>query len=196
MFILAKLVFESYIPDTLDKGMLFKQRIKDVLLGKRYEYDRIFVLNHIPNDRESYIIANGYPVRPTIVSITSNPDNTADVLATAEQIGWWDAEPWNDEADLRDIEVKDFNYILEEEDGYIEIEVNSLIDENDHDIIVPVLYINKCTLRVVQDEEDNDYDEEDDYEDDWDDMDDLTDYDNPEWTHDHPKDKTDHDPED
>jgi hypothetical protein len=169
MYIIAKLVFESYIPNTLDKGMYFKQRIKDVLFGKVYEYDRIFILNHVPIDRESYIITNGFPVKPTIVSLTANPDEPATVLATAEQIGWWDAQPWNDESDLRDIEIQDFNYILQEEEGYIEIEIDAFISEDEEEeIVTTTLYMGKCTLRIVQDEI---YDDYDDYED-WDDMDD------------------------
>jgi hypothetical protein len=170
MYIIAKLVFESYIPDELVPGIYFKQRIKDVIYGKTYEYDRIFMLNHKPNDRESYIITNGFPVKPTIVSLTANPDESAAVLATDPEIGWWDAQPWNDESDLRDIEIQDFNYILQEDDGYVEIEVESFTstDDLDEDIIKPVLYMGKCTLRIVQDEL---YDDYDDYED-WDDMDD------------------------
>lgn len=175
MYIIAKLIFESYIPDTLEPGMYFKQRIKDVVFGKVYEYDRIYVLNHKPQDREIYIITNGFPVHPKIVSLTANPDEPAAVLATAPEIGWWDAEPWNDEGNLRDIEIKDFNYILQEEDGYIEIEVDASVNDDQEEIIAVELYMGKCTLRIVQDEE-PDYD---DYED-WDDMDDLTDDDDDE----------------
>lgn len=171
MFIIAKLIFESYIPEQLAAGMYFKQQIKDIIYGKVYEYDRIFMLNHTPSDKDSYINANGYPIRPMIVSMTANPDKLADVLAIDPEIAWWDAEPWDDESDLRDIEVRDFNYILENEDGYVEIEVDVSIDEHGEEIVVPLLYMGKCTLRIVQDEM---------YEDDEDDMDwddDLTQYD-------------------
>jgi hypothetical protein len=192
MYIIAKLVFQSYVPDELVPGMMFQQRIIDVLFGKRYEYDRIFILNHKPDDIESYINVNGYPVKPYIYSITSNPDADANILATPDQIGWWDAQPWNDESDLRDIENKDFNYILQEEDGYIEIEIDAFVNEDEEEIVIPVLYIDKVTIRAVTDEIEEEYLED---EEEWDDMDDLTDYDNPEWTHDHPKDKSDNDPE-
>jgi hypothetical protein len=184
MYILAKLVFQSYIPEQLVPGMMFQQRIKDVVFGRVYEYDRIFLLNHTPNDIESYVSVNGYPVMPYVYTLTSNPDANANILAAPDQIGWWDEGSHSDE--LRDIELKDFNYILQEEDGYIEIEVNALMNEDDDEIVTPILYMNKVTIRSVTDEEST-YDDEDD--EDWDDMDDLTDYDNPEWIHDHPKDK-------
>jgi hypothetical protein len=82
-------------------------------------------------------------------------------------------------------------------DGLIALEVDDETRE-------PLLYedTNKVMIKqagFVDEDDDDDYDVtsgdglED--EEDWDDMDDLTDYDNPEWPHDHPKDKTDNDPE-
>jgi hypothetical protein len=83
-------------------------------------------------------------------------------------------------------------------DGLIALEVD---DENRE----PLLYedTNKVMIKqagfVDEDDWDDDYDvtSNDGLEDEenFDDMDDLTDYDNPEWPHDHPKDKTDYDPE-
>ena len=59
MFITAKLVFESYMTDTITKGMWFKQRIKDVIYGRIYEYDRIYEVNHTPQDVDSFLHING-----------------------------------------------------------------------------------------------------------------------------------------
>ena len=116
MFITAKLVFENYIPDELLKGMWFKQKIKDVIYGKIYQYDRIFELNHIP-DYEEYVAANGYPVKPKIMSYTANPDEPAVILAHPEQIGWWDNDPFNNDAFMQDIQLKDINMILSDYKG-------------------------------------------------------------------------------
>ena len=193
MFILAKLVFKNYIPEKLTKGMWFIQHIKDVIYGRVYEYDRIFEMTILgqlsPEDFDAFIQINGYPVKPVIMSITANPDNYADVLATEEQIGWWDDGPQSDE--LRDITIADINYILSDEDGIVEIEVRDYTDEDDDHMITPVLYDNKVTVRIP-----TDYEEDGDDWEELDDMDDLTDYDDPEWPHDHPKDKTDIDPQD
>lgn len=173
MFILAKLVFEHYIPEQLTKGMWFKQRIKDVIYGRIYEYDRIYEIGHIPQDMDSYVQANGYPVKPRIMSITANPDQPAETLATADQIGWWDEGPHVEE--LRDIELKDFNIILSDYDSEIDIDVDpsSITSEDgvedEEEIVIPIIYEGKCTLRIpMEDDDDEDYD---DYED-WDDMDD------------------------
>jgi hypothetical protein len=172
MFITAKLVFEHYIPEQLTKGMWFKQKIKDVIYGKIYEYDRIYELNHIPQDMDTWVQANGYPVKPRIMTIEANPDRYSTTLAKAEEIGWWDEGPHVEE--LRDIELKDFNIILSDFDGEIQIDVEeSVITSADgteeEEIVIPIIYANKCTLRMPMEEED--YDEEyDDYEDmDWED---------------------------
>jgi hypothetical protein len=176
MFITAKLVFESYIPDTLTKGMWFKQRIKDVIYGRIYEYDRIFQASAPSQSQEefdSFVQLHGYPVRPKIVSITANPDDKAVILATEHQIGWWDEDPNSDE--MRDIELKDINTILSDYDSEIEIEIDDqyITSLEDDEIIVPILYMDKVTLSYP-----GAHDEEyDDYDDDWDDMDDITDED-------------------
>lgn len=180
MFIIAKLVFQHYMPIELLPGMMFQQQIKDVVYGKTYEYTRIFMLKHKPMNQEAYIEENGYPVHPWIYSVTSNPDDNAKILARPKQIGWWDDDPFDDseDAELRDIELKDFNYILQEEDGYIDIEGTFEKDEFGHDIFVPTLYMDKVTLRVVTDDEEYILEEEQEDEEDFDDMDD--------WTHDEP----------
>lgn len=168
MYILAKLIFQSYIPTEITKGMLFKQRISDVIYGNVYEYDRIYQLQVDQPDYDGYTAAHGMPVKPVIVSITANPDDKADILATDEQIGWWDDGPHSDE--LRDIEFKDINLVLQEEDGMLEIEVNFHTTDDGEELIEPVLYMDKVTLRIATDEDLED-------EEDWDDMDDLTEYD-------------------
>lgn len=192
MFIEAKLVFQSYIPVEFEKGMLFLRKVSMMKLRTLIEYNEVFELKEIPRDKESFILINGWPVAPFIYSVTANPDSFADILATPEQIGWWDDEPWDTESEdgeLRDIEIKDYNYILENYDGAIDIQV----DDNlfyDEDIAQPILYMNKVTVSVPSEKSiDEDYDD-DDYEEDWDDMDDETDYNNPEWPNDHPKDKS------
>lgn len=201
MFIEAKLVFQSYIPSKFEKGMLFLRKVSMMKLRTLIEYNEVFELKEVPRDIESFVLVNGWPVAPFIYSVTANPDAFADILATPNQIGWWDDEPWDtdsEDGELRDIEIKDYNYILENYDGAIDIQIHDEAFYHD-DIALPVEYMDKVTLSVPSEksiDDENDYPTEhpDDYED-WDDEDDLTDYDNPEWPNDHPKDKTDYDPE-
>jgi hypothetical protein len=189
MFILGKLVFQSYIPSEFEIGMLFLRKVSMFKLKTLIEHYEVFELKEIPRDKESFILVNGWPVLPFIYSITANPDSFADILAKPDQIGWWDEGSHSDE--LRDIDIKDYNYILEE-DGYIEIEVdviksvNSIDDDGDmeeEEIVTPILYMDKVTIRIPTDEDDYEEDDEDynydtdtDNYEDWDDMDDLTDY--------------------
>ena len=166
MYILAKLVFVSYQPEELTQDMMFKND-----QGKIYSiaWTRLTI--------KDIIEAYGYPVAPVIVSITANPDDKADIIATSNMIGWWDDGPQFDE--LRDVTTDDFNRILEEDDGILEIEM----DIFDEDHLVPVLYNDKVTIRLVTDDNESNDEYDEDY---WNDT---------EWKYDHPKDKSDYDPE-
>jgi len=191
MFIEAKLVFQSYIPLRLEEGMLFLRKISMRKLKTNIEHYEVFELKDIPRDIDSYVAINGWPVEPHIYSITLNPDDHAHILATPDLIGWWDEEPdavyeEDEEGLLRDITVTEYNYLLENFEGNIDIQVDEA--EFKKGIVKPIIYMEKVTLSVPM-IKDNTDDEEDD--DDWDDMDDDSD----EWIHDHPKDKTDYDPE-
>ena len=176
MFILGKLVFQSYIPRELEKGMLFLRKVSMMKLRTLIEYNEVFELKEIPRDKESFILINGWPVAPFVFSITANPDALADPLATPDQLGWWDDGPESDE--LRDADIKDYNYILENEDGIVEIEIDAFMSEDDEEIVTPILYMDKVTIRIPSDEEEYDEEDENDYDtdtdnyEDWDDMDD------------------------
>lgn len=187
MFTLAKLVFKSYMPKQLEKGMWFVSKQKDVVYGRIYEYLQLHELTHTPQDMESYIAFNGAPVEPYIVMPTQNKDDKEEILATPDQIGWWDQGDTAD--DLEDLTVQIINaYVYGEdgENGDIALEVfDSEDEEGIHRNVV--FFHDKVTIRHVSfvdeheyedDDDDDDYPTEhpDDYED-WDEMDDLTEYD-------------------
>ena len=136
MYIWAKLIFVSYQADKFERGMMFRD-----------DDGSIFQHIYSTSSFEEFIKRNGYPVKPYIISIPANRDDAPVVLATPDQIGWWDDNPWDesDDAELRDVELKDFNYILEEDDGILDIEVADHMYEQD--IIEPVIYAGKVTLR-------------------------------------------------
>jgi hypothetical protein len=145
MYIEAKLVFRYYVPEDYS-SMLFLSMRK----------------NHVPfvysienlRDAEKYIEINGYPVRPYII-LEGNPNlsNSIEILAQPEQIGWFDAGP--DSEDLVDIELKQFNDILEFDNGDVLIEV----DDDTDDV---VLFQDKVTLMYVDSLDDDDYELDDD----------------------------------
>ncbi len=177
MFTLAKLVLKSYMPKRLEKGMWFKKDHSDVLLGNVYNYFTIYELKEIPNDMYHYMSMNGAPVEPYIVQPTQNPDDKEEILATPEQIGWWDQGDTSD--DLEDITVEIINaYVYGEDgdDGYIALEVfDSEDEEGIHRNVV--FFHNKVTIRHVSfvDEHEEDWDDDDI------DEDDLTDDDDPDY---------------
>ena len=109
MYIEAQMVFKSYAPLKLEKGMLFL-----ILEGRDFQ---IRQLDFIPQDEQEYLRINGYPVEPYIMEM-GNPNLKEEVvLATPEQIGWFDEGEWSDE--LCDIELKHFNRILERYYGWV-----------------------------------------------------------------------------
>ena len=166
MFTLAKLVLKSYMPLQLEKGMWFKKEHSDVLLGRVYNYFTIYELKELPNDMHEYMSMNGAPVEPYIVMPTQNKDDKEEILATPDQIGWWDQGDTAD--DLEDITVEIINaYVYGEDgdDGYIALEVfDSEDEEGIHRNVV--FFHDKVTIRHVTFVDEHEYDDDDDYEDD------------------------------
>jgi len=162
MFVQAKLIMQSYLPKTLEKGMIF--------LGMQHGEMVAYELSHIPLNTEDYIGINGAPVEPYIY-ILGNPNVPDETfcIATPDMIGWFDEGEHSD--DLSDITIKEINNILENS-GYCEIEVEEqhLDDDEaqeDYIQIVPVLLQDKVTIRYDNEEiylDDEDEDDEEYYE--------------------------------
>lgn len=216
MYILAKLIFKSYMPKQLEKGMWFKRDHSDVVYGKIYNYITIYELKEIPYDMYEHMSIYGAPVEPFIIQPMNNPDDVEEILVRPEYIGWWESDDGEDDEDgnwtpqvlLEDLSPKLINTWIYGEngdnDGLIALEVDDETRE-------PLLYedTNKVMIKqadyVDEGEEDEDWDltSSDGLEDeeDWDDMDDEPEHDSAgftsedEWPFDHPKDKTDNDPE-
>lgn len=150
MYIESKLILQYYDPtEEQNEYMFFQKNSK----GEPY----VYTISGI-RDIQAFMDANGYPVRPNIL-VTGNPniDGSDAILTTSDQIGWIDDGPQSDS--LRDLEVKDFNEIIQDDDFNIMIEVDDDTDE-------PILYEGKvCLMRVDTFDESI---EDDDDEDDWD----------------------------
>jgi len=191
MFILAKLIFKSYMPRRLEVGMWFKRDHSDVVYGKVYNYFTIYELKEIPYDMYEYLSISGAPVEPYIIQPMTNPDDVEDILVRPEHIGWWEDDNGEEDDDgnwipnitLEDLSPKIINNWLYGEngdnDGLIALEVDDETRE-------PLLYedTNKVMIKqadyVDEDDDDNEDTVEEEYledEEDWDDMDDLTQYD-------------------
>ena len=143
MFIQAKLVPKSYKPLKLEQGMFFVT-IKNNAI-------HLHTLNFVPRDVETYSQLNGWPIELYIV-FEGNPNlKEFEVLATPEQIGWFDDGEFSDE--ISDITIRQINKIFSDHQGYLTIEFDHITNQ-------PTLYDNKVTIRYV----DNDSDDDDEFE--------------------------------
>jgi hypothetical protein len=139
----AEIVLKSYLPDELEEGMLFINRIS---VGIMEPYVELWELEEIPEDMDAFMALNGAPVELVLI------DGNDDILATHDQIGWWDEGSHTDE--LRDISLDEINFLLRECEGFVEIEVEDY-DTLDKELI-PILYDDAVVLRLALDEYDDD----------------------------------------
>jgi hypothetical protein len=136
----AEIALMSYLPPELEVGMLFINRIS---VGVIEPFIELFELEELPEDPDAFMAKHGVPVKLAII------DDDGDLLATHDEIGWWDEGEDTDE--LRDITLDDINYLLREFDGYIDI-------DGDEDEGVTLIE-DKVVLSLVPDEELDDWDE-------------------------------------
>jgi len=116
MYLGAELVIKSYVPDSIEPGMFFM--VKD-FSGENLKPLRLWQITSMYiNSTEDVISRFGYPVELYIV------DYGDAVLARPEQIGWYDEGDHTE--DLRDIELRDINDILENHEGFVEIDVDDM----------------------------------------------------------------------
>ena len=131
----CELVLKIYMPKQLDIGMLFVEASE--------EETKLFELDNIPRDEEKFIIENGAPVELYII------DEDDDVFVEPHEIGWIDDGDHTDE--LRPISLDDINYILNECNGWLELEiVGEFYDEEE--AIIPNMYEQKVVIRLLTDE--------------------------------------------
>jgi hypothetical protein len=132
----AELALRSYMPKTLELGMLFADVTE--------EGTTLWELDKIPQDEEKFMIENGAPMEVYII------DNDDSVIAEPHEIGWFDEGDDTDE--LREITLDDINYILNEFDGWVEIEIiEDFFDEDEQ--VIPNMYKQKVVVRLLTEEE-------------------------------------------
>ncbi len=120
----VKLIYNSYIPDQIEAGMLFAVSVT----VNEHSYLHVHKLEKLPRNIEKYIQENGYPVKPYLVrAVDSNPDVPPEVVAYPDQIAYY--EQYNQ---LYDFTVDDMNYICMEDDGYIGLYFD---DETDQPVL-------------------------------------------------------------
>ena len=128
----CELVLKSYMPKQLEKGMLFIEASEEGI--------KLFELDKIPRDEEAFIVENGAPMELCIV----DGDN---VIVEHHEIGWIDEGG----DDLYPISIEDINYILNECNGWLELEIiEEFFDEDES--IIPNMYEQKVVIRILTEE--------------------------------------------
>jgi hypothetical protein len=135
----AEIAVKSYLPPELEVGMLFVNRIS---VGVIEPFIELFELEELPENPDAFMSRHGVPVELAII------DESGNLLASHDEIGWWDEGDDSDE--YRDITLEDINYLLREFDGYVDIEY----DEDEGVTIIE----DKVVLSLVPDEELDDWD--------------------------------------
>jgi hypothetical protein len=135
----AEIALKSYLPPELEVGMLFINRIS---VGVIEPFIELFELEELPENPDVFMSRHGVPVELAIV------DESGNLLASHDEIGWWDEGEDTDE--LRDITLDDINYLLREFDGYIDI-------DGDEDEGVTLIE-DKVVLSLVPEDNDDDWD--------------------------------------
>jgi hypothetical protein len=150
MYVEAKLIFQYYVPDEGQNEFIFFQKNTK---GEPYVYSISGI-----RDIETFIEINGYPVKPYILQV-GNPNIEDDdvVLTQQDQIAWIDDGPQSDS--LRDLEIKDMNEIIQNDDFNIMIEIDDETDEI-------VLFQGKCTVMRIDTFDEYEEEEDDDWSDD------------------------------
>jgi hypothetical protein len=134
MWYTGELVLKSYLPFTLEEGMLFVNRIS---VGVIDPYVEIWMLEETPEDQDEFMAKHGAPIDIFII------DDNEEILAFEDDFAWWDEGQHTDE--LREISLDDINYILRECDGYIDIEMSENEEEPG-----PIFFEDKVILRVPE----------------------------------------------
>ena len=137
MWYTGEIILESYLPLELEEGMFFVNRIS---VGVIEPYIELWQLEEVPEDMDSFLTANGAPVKIYII------DSDNEILATEDEIGWMDEGEHTDE--LRDVTLDDINLILREYEGYLDIEID---DEDDE--FSPIIIDGKVIISIYEEEE-------------------------------------------
>ena len=144
----VKLIYNSYIPDQIEPGMLFAASVTI----NEHSYLHVHKLEKLPRDIEKYIQENGQPVKPYLVrAIDSNPDVAPEVVAYPDQIAYYEQD-----GQLYDFTIDDMNHISMEDEGYIALYFD---DETDQPTIEDGLVVVTSIDNVLDDDDEEDWDE-------------------------------------
>jgi len=135
MYYPVELRLSNYKPLLLEEGMLIpsiKYLEDEDSYIELWEVTEEMVRRYSP---EEFFSEFGYPVELSLL------DDYDHVIAEHDQIAWWD----NDTDKLEYLTLKYINNILREDEGYVEVDVDSFYVTAD--ILEPKLFEDKVILR-------------------------------------------------
>lgn len=148
MWIAAEIVIKNYQPEQLEKGMLFLNILHPGTHKETYE---VFSLDRVPRDEEAFIALNGFPIEFSIIFDEKE-------IVKHSEIGWFD---FGEKVEfLTEISLKEINIILNEFDGWLNVEIDDEGYEL-YNLVVPTLNEGKALLRFYEEEYDDEEMEED-----------------------------------
>jgi len=106
----GEFAFTSYMPTKLKVGMTFITQVTVGVLEPEYLF---FRLEHVPEDEEMFMSLYGAPVVLSVISMNIDEETLAD----PKEIGWF-----NDGEDIHPITDKEINTILNDYEGFLDIE--------------------------------------------------------------------------
>jgi len=146
------LVLKSFKPLSLEKGMWFLNKFGH---NTRKEEVELYQLDKVPLDQETYIAKNGYPLELYIVDPMSQFEDDRCILASPNEIGWWDDGEDTDE--LFTVTAKQLNSIFNDYGGLVDIEVAENTEDSlmllSEEVITPLLYQQLVCIRYCQEED-------------------------------------------
>lgn len=128
-------------PEKLEKGLWF---LNSLYPGSDREYVEIWELEvDVPEeDYDEFIAVNGYPVQVVLTMEMANPDESDDIIAFFEDLGWfYDVE----KETMEIIELKEINKIIQDYGGKVFL----LVDEWFYDVEGEVIPETENNLVIV-----------------------------------------------
>lgn len=127
-------------PEKLEKGLWF---INSLYPGTDREFFEIWELQEdVPEeDYDVFLAVNGFPVQVLLTVEMENPDETDDIIAYPEDLGWFHNLE-TEEADL--INLKHINTIIQDYDGKVFLlvdeimynELREIIPETENNLVI------------------------------------------------------------
>lgn len=129
MWLEANFKVSFYQPEDLLAGMWF---MNSLYPGTDREFVELWLLEEdiIEEEYDNFVAKNGFPVEPMVTLEMGNPDEPDLIVAYSPEIGW----VHQDDDSIREFDIDDANWIIQNNDGRISILIDEQAYEQDETI--------------------------------------------------------------